>query len=1289
MKNNNKLRIGLFIGIVVFGLGMVTWMNTASSSVKANSTNAKQANSAKILDPVENTEGLSATAKRVVLSQDEAFPDIATEEGRKLIFSKQDFPGDKKEVSYEYSDAKGTAKKPSSANAGFQLVYVKVSDKSSKSNILVPIPVTVTNSGTTLLSEDRVAIQMDNGQDQIQLQLNEVKDKNAEELQQIVKEKAQVRAWRTDNGEELPVAVSENTIDPSVAGTYKATFKVTLDSETVQMEKEVKVEESARALNPAPRAEDGFTWKLLPARQNASLYDMKRSSFFRMSNGDTSTSNLKSYASSALTILPDKSVGYDVARDSASIFGGFSVGASTVIPSVNGTLLPSVDEQSASLSTSVYQRSDGLGIRKELINTKLGLKYTYEATVATNQSYRVQTKIENISSSTVTLGFINKGILSSGSRSSFAQKSALSAIGNGRGVKGRTKINSTDEMAYAIDFKPRVDDPYTYWDVVDKAESGNSSEKSAAWERLNRTALKPGMEKTKFKSGDTIFSEPRFGFFFSGGVPARTVASGESVSGTWELFYGEPLPYIEIGATPEEHNVYPDTTEQEFKYDYVLGNMPSNSAFGTMTVTYPDNSKEARPFTAANPTGTITVPRTKLPEQLSNKPGTIQSYETSLLAINESEGIWQGLPSEDKILSVNVYNLGGSPIAQIVKKDSIWSKKPWELISNPVILPGHDPDYKFVNPAKPVDTSKVGMQFTEVIMTDTAEPTRSVIIKVPVMVTTEDPIPTNGLYIGADDFTIDQEELKNLTEAQIPEMILKNSNAAAWDAATGSSEGIDLFVKETTLSNTSDNSKIYTAKIRAENADEFKEKTVNITVTAKSKLTINFIDEKNTTLKTIEVTKEIGRPTDLSKDPDVIQVLQDLEADNRKLEERPANETAYPIAATNQPVNYRFRSYSKWTVEFVTTNDDGEQLLPSVELEKRIGITFNMREEEPIAAALKTLELEKHYDLMSFPQDDESFTVSASDNGRVLPYVYEVEANINIHFVDEKDTTIKTVPLIRRVGLLDLSQDPDILAAIQTLKEQKYEVIKSPENVTAYPIRFDTDVTNPIIYQVKKMEVPVNIRFVDEDGVDIPKVEPINSKGIIGTPLDLQQFDTEIQKRLEILKGEHYELVEKPADNQVITGPGALDVFYRFKGSLFIGSFPGTLDFGNKYMDSNMIKAEQPKYDKDLVIKDTRKTKGSWKLSATLEKPLTSEENPGEVINNVFFYKQDATTKVPLLKGQAQPIETGKATTSGEYNVSEKWTNNKTGLELIVHSNNVYQTGKYTASILWQVETTP
>lgn len=1492
MNKKKKIKLWLCVGIVFLGIGIISQSLMTNSSVKAKSDNEEQIK--------EST----ARANPLIMTQNEDFPDVATESGRNQVLLKKNIPSPEKDFSYEYSDAKGKTIKPSSAEIGYQEIYVKITNKQTKKSNYIVVPVTITNGMTTLLTENQVALQVEDSQGQLLFQVKEVEHKSSEEVQKLVMERTKARAWKTDTGAELSVDVSNSTINPSVPGSYKATFDVALgrEDQTIQTDKDVIVQENERLLNPAPRVEEDVTWIAVSNREDLSMKNDFEKGIFKFKSGSWAMNAFKADSLDIVTAY----MGYRLDDGIGSMFSRL-VGSPTFIPSKNGNLLTSISEQGG-VATN-YRSSDGKRLKTETIDIVNDLKYIHEVTVAPNQSYRVQTRIENISTSTMNVGFINKGMVGAGGIS-FATEYFLTSLGNGRGIRGQfTKDTDKNQTVFAIDFKPKVADPYTYWDA-----KGTTLIKD--WTELNKTALKPGMEKNKIRSGENIFDKKGLAYFYSAGVPEKSIASGESVSATWDLFFGEALPYISITADPEEHNVYQDTPNQEFKYNYTLGNIPTVDDYGTMTITYPDDSKENKPFTGRDLTGVVTLPRSKLPAQLNDHPGTIQTYETSLLAINEAPGVWQGLPSEDTYLNLNVYNLGGTPIAQIIKKDSVWNKMAESLIKDPVILPEHKASFEYVDKAKPVDSSKVGLQIVDVLMADTNESSRTAIIKVPVMVM-DGTIPTTGLMVGANDFSIDKSELTGLTDEQVKKLILKESNAVAWDVTTGLSEGVDVSVSATTLTNTPDITKKYTAKIKATKDNLVKETTINITVTAKSnlkirfvdekgtdlispvdlqknvtskvdltkedavqnaikeqtdlgylvterptnevaypititdqtiyyrfkteskltvefvnekndvlnsvelmkkigskvdltqetavqtalttlkgkqyvlldspeneiaypmtsndtqkvvyrfkteskltvkfvdeengvidskdtielikeigvpvdltkeigikdkvdkykgksyvliespmpeiaypitaddqtifykfqtksKLTINFVDENNDQLNTLELTKEIGVPVDLSKDLEVMKTLEELKIDNRILEQRPLNETNYPIAATNEPVYYRFRSNSKLIIKFVNVNDNSELLKPSVELTKRIGSTVNIREDADVAAMIKELEDVDYYELISFPKGDTEYTVTSAAE-RELSYSFEVEADFNVQFVDEENTVIETLPLIRRIGSLDLSKDPDVLAAIKSLEGKNYEVINPPPNETAYPIR---PVTETAIYRVKKMEVAVKIRFVDEDGLDIDTVEPINSTAIIGNIFELQQFDAEIQKRLKILEAEHYELVESPVDKQEITGP--LELFYRFKGSLFISSFPETLDFGDKYLKSKVIKGEQPKYNKDLIIKDTRKIKSAWKLSATLETPLTSAENASEVIRNVFYYRtgQGDSDKVQLLEGQAEPIEAGAATT-GEYNISDKWTKNKTGLELSVYSNKVYQTGKYTASILWQVEMTP
>lgn len=218
-------------------------------------------------------------------------------------------------------------------------------------------------------------------------------------------------------------------------------------------------------------------------------------------------------------------------------------------------------------------------------------------------------------------------------------------------------------------------------------------------------------------------------------------------------------------------------------------------------------------------------------------------------------------------------------------------------------------------------------------------------------------------------------------------------------------------------------------------------------------------------------------------------------------------------------------------------------------------------------------------------------------------------------------------------------------------------------------------------------DASIMVAFLNEVGASLH--EPVELLGNVGELKDLTQ-DVTVQKVLQRIKEKHYELVESPAEETKI--PIEIDgssVSYKFAGKLFIESFPSSLNFGDKYLTRSFIKDEQPKYDIPLIIGDTRNSKTPWTLTATLEQPLTSEENPSEVLSRAIWYKVNDSTKVPLTQGEAQPIEVGTVLGSAEYNVSESWNLNNTGVQLNVFSNEINQKGKYKAAILWQVAATP
>ncbi|MBO0473893.1 hypothetical protein JZO86_09290 [Enterococcus ureasiticus] len=65
------------------------------------------------------------------------------------------------------------------------------------------------------------------------------------------------------------------------------------------------------------------------------------------------------------------------------------------------------------------------------------------------------------------------------------------------------------------------------------------------------------------------------------------------------------------------------------------------------------------------------------------------------------------------------------------------------------------------------------------------------------------------------------------------------------------------------------------------------------------------------------------------------------------------------------------------------------------------------------------------------------------------------------------------------------------------------------------------------------------------------------------------------------------------------------------------------------------------------------------------------------------------TDTVDLLEGISQPIEERYLSEKGVFNISDTWEKNQTGIVLETTRFNVIKSGKYEATILWQVEQAP
>jgi hypothetical protein len=228
--------------------------------------------------------------------------------------------------------------------------------------------------------------------------------------------------------------------------------------------------------------------------------------------------------------------------------------------------------------------------------------------------------------------------------------------------------------------------------------------------------------------------------------------------------------------------------------------------------------------------------------------------------------------------------------------------------------------------------------------------------------------------------------------------------------------------------------------------------------------------------------------------------------------------------------------------------------------------------------------------------------------------------------------------------------------------------------------------TEEVSYHLTEV-VHYRVKFVDATGATIASEITIDRE--LETTIDLA-LEKEVQDTLTKLK-KQYTLDESSVPKAPVKVDSSTASWeYKFTGKLFIESFPSRLNFKETAtLGKKFIEVKQPKYDVPLVIGDTRNSKTPWQLTATLEKPLTSEESPSEVLKRALWYKKSDSSKEMLYENEALPIEVGTVSGTGEYNISSNWDTKTSGLEVNVYASEIIEKGDYKATILWQVETAP
>ncbi|WP_338031215.1 MucBP domain-containing protein, partial [Enterococcus ureasiticus] len=754
---------------------------------------------------------------------------------------------------------------------------------------------------------------------------------------------------------------------------------------------------------------------------------------------------------------------------------------------------------------------------------------------------------------------------------------------------------------------------------------------------------KDGDETIKYKNGQEILT-PSYASGYNLAAPWRDVDPDKAITGGYDLFFGDELNYMHLNVTPEEFNVYSDYTG-DFNVDYKVSSIPNKGDSGQVYVTYPSGETIGYPFTGDNAdeaSGTITNIKDKLPKNLNENIATIKTYETSLIAVDET-GLMNGLPSEEEpIVKINAYAFGGLPIGQVVKKGSAWTKTAESLIKDPTVLPGHRAAIEYVNKAKPVDTSKLGVQFAEVRMTDEKQTDKTVVIKVPVLVSDENPLPSKGLRLAADDFSVEKSELAGKTKAELEALILKKSGAVGFDLATGATTGIDLSILNTTLTNAPDATKTYTAEIQAKKGTATDKKTINITVTDQSTLAVTFVGEDNMELAPpINLTGNIGSKVDLTANDDIKKAIK-IQTDKGYVVTRPPNEKAYEIDADeNQTATYKFQTKSKLTIDFIDENNKVILGTDTVNLTKEIGVPVNLTQEKSVQDIVKKY-TDKGYELLESPTPENAIPIEATD--KTISYKFKTKSQLTINFIDEEDKVMistETVKLAKEIGVpVDLTQEKSVQDIVKKYEDKGYKRLESPTPENAYPIT-KTDQTISYKFQTKTQ---LTINFVDEEDKVMVSTDTVKLTKELGLTVDLTK-EKSVQDIVKKYTDKGYKRLESPTpENAYPLTEAEQTISYKFqtKSKLTINFIDETNDVLNTLewtkeigvpidlsKDAEIIKVLSDLKADNRVLEKRPTNETSYPVGAT-DEPVEYRFRSNSKIIIVFFDFYDSYLNPPV-----------------------------------------------------------
>lgn len=166
-----------------------------------------------------------------------------------------------------------------------------------------------------------------------------------------------------------------------------------------------------------------------------------------------------------------------------------------------------------------------------------------------------------------------------------------------------------------------------------------------------------------------------------------------------------------------------------------------------------------------------------------------------------------------------------------------------------------------------------------------------------------------------------------------------------------------------------------------------------------------------------------------------------------------------------------------------------------------------------------------------------------------------------------------------------------------------------------------------------------------------------------------------------------YEIAERPINETAVKIDNTtVTVQYKLQGVLSLTSVPSVLDFGTLTYNATTKRVDDPHFDNQLVVTDTRAdATNGWRMTASLSTPMRNG-NGQELVNALRYVNQGKET---ILNQNAQVVHTNAKGVSGSYVISNEWgtTANTDGIKLQINSSDTVYTGDYVGVITWKVMT--